>query len=240
MNEANKSSRGRKIVKELVWAIGILLGLGILALLVLWLLLFPWPKVCRNPARYEARITDLENLRTGLVVFPASIPDSARTNGAEFYFWYRDTVFDPEAEIYLRCTYSEADFQAELERLEHYAQSPLPDEWPADSAPWVPNPFLRDERGLFRYPAYIAILGDDFACEYALVTGEREISYVYFAFRHPGEFKKVPADCLPQPFDIVLSSDGDSCNIYYFQLPDEPNFFICNCQRCDEPTESLP
>lgn len=194
--------------------------LAALAVLVgtIWLAFFPLPKISKNPAKYEELLAD-SKLRTGFAAFPPTIPASGLENGAVFYYFYQDTFLDPTGEVFLRCTYSEEDYRAEIDRLEHYALQP-----PTDVNKKIgdlqdePNRFVRDEKGRFSYPAYIAIYADDYACEYALLTGEREISYVYFAFREPGRFRKVPADCLPEPFEKSLNNDEGMYNIYYFKF----------------------
>ena len=198
--------------------IGVLTGLAIVLILFL-VFFFGFPKSSRNLSKYEALLSDRKNLRTGFVAFPAQIPVSALENDPEFYYFYQDTLFDPTAEVYLRCSYDEADFNAELDRLEHY-QHTLQWEGFSDEDS-TPQTFLRDEEGRFSYPAYIAIYGDDHACEYALITGEREITYVYFAFKKPGNFRAVPDDCLPQPFVGHLTREEGQYNIYSFPLHDK-------------------
>lgn len=195
---------------------GVLTGIVIVAFFV-FLFLFGFPHSSRDLSKYETLLAKYTNLRTGFVAFPPSIPHSALENEPEFYFFYQDTLFAPTAEVYLRCTYDETDFNAEIDRLEHYQHTLKGLELEEEPAAQT---FLKDETGRFSYPAYIAILADDNAYEYALVTGEREITYVYFAFREPGKFREVPADCLPEPFVSDLSFDAGGYNIYYFRLKD--------------------
>ena len=232
MKEIGSDRRGKRSRKWIGWLLGVLIALTVLAALygLLCLVMNPPAKVCKNPARYGELLADRKDLETGFVVFPPAIPDSAMENGPEFYYSYETNVFDPEAEVFLRCTYSESDFQAELDRLESYAQELSPDA-AGEEYEHEPHPFVRDERGLFSYPAYIAILADDYAYEYALVTGEREITYVYFAFRSPGEFKAVPADCLPEPFDAFLRRDEGMVNIYYFPKLGATNVYYVEYER---------
>lgn len=188
------------------------------------------PKTIRNPSMYETLLSDRKNLRTGFVVFPPQIPESGLENAPEFYYYYRSDVFDPIAEVFLRCTYSEADYRAELDRLEHYVHQ-LGAERTSET--YEPQCFLKDERGLFSYPAYIAILADDYAYEYALLTGEREITYIYFAFRQPGEFRAVPKDCLPDPFEGSLHRDSGMYNMYVFQDHCSTNYIYTEYDRSD-------
>ena len=195
---------------------GVLTGIAIVVFLV-FLFFFGFPHSSRNLSKYETLLTKYTNLRTVFVVFPPSIPDSALENEPEFYFFYQDTLFAPTAEVYLRCTYDETDYNAEIDRLEHYQHTLKGlevEEKPAAQT------FMKDEEGRFSYSAYIAILADNDAYEYALITGEREITYVYFVFKEPGNFREVPADCLPEPFVSELSPDTGGYNIYRFRLVD--------------------
>ena len=216
MNTNENSSRG--------WGwgclIGVLIVLTILSVFIVFIYKFFWgglPKTSRNLSKYEALLSEKKNLRTGFVVFPAKLPDSAAENESKFYYFYQDTLFDPTAEVYLRCKYSDADYEAELDRLEHYEhklKSDMTDE------SFAPQSFLRDEEGRFSYPAYIAILADDHAYEYALLTGDNEITYVYFAFRKPGTLRAVPDDCLPDPFVGSMRREEGGYNIYSFPSRD--------------------
>ena len=210
-NEKPSRSRGRGCL------VGVLI---VLAILGVFIYMFFWgglPKISRKLSKYEELLSEQRNLRTGFVVFPAKLPDSAKENEAEFYYFYQDTLFDPTAEVYLRCKYSDSDYEAELDRLEHY-QHTL--NWVKHDETVAPQSFLRDEEGRFSYPAYIAILADDYAYEYALLTGDNEITYVYFAFRKPGTLRAVPDDCVPEPFVGSLGQAEGGYNIYYFPSGD--------------------
>ena len=230
MKEKRSERRRKGSVKWIGWLFAVLGVLAFLAVFIYADQKLP-EKTFRDPARYGEIFTDRKDLRTGFVVFPPAIPDSGMENRPEFYYAYWSSVFDPVAEVFLRCTYSESDFRTELDRLEHYAHELSPDR---TSDTYEPHPFHRDERGLFSYPAYIAILADNYAYEYALITGEREITYVYFAFCHPGEFRAVPADCLPEPFEGYLNRDQGMVNIYRFKEHGEKNFYYVEYERSAE------
>ena len=213
-NEKPSRSRGRGCL------IGVLIVLAILGAFGIFIYKFFFgglPKISRNLSKYEELLSEQRNLRTGFVVFPAKLPDSAKENDTKFYYFYQDTLFDPTAEVYLRCKYSDTDYEAELDRLEHYEHT-LKSDMTNDS--FAPQSFLRDEEGRFSYPAYIAILADDYAYEYALLTGGNEITYVYFAFRKPGTLRAVPKDCLPDPFVGSLKREEGGYNIYFFPSGD--------------------
>lgn len=68
-----------------------------------------------NIADYDKRLE--QNIYGDLRIFPQEIVESA--SEIEYYYYYRNTIFDPTCQIYLRCTYADADYQAEIERLQN-------------------------------------------------------------------------------------------------------------------------
>lgn len=226
--------KSRRTGRRMGCLIGFLSGIAIVIILI-FAFLFGFPRSSRNVAKYQKLLTEYKDLRTGFVAFPAEIPSSGLENDPEFYFFYQDTMFDPTAEVYLRCTYDETDFNAELDRLENYRQTVSSTfQNTVGEEAYEPKPFKRDEDGLFSYPAYIAILADDHAYEYALITGEREITYVYFAFKRPGIFREVPDDCLPDPFVGHLDWEEGQYNIYYFRAKDKNHLGVLSYERSGE------
>jgi hypothetical protein len=85
----------------------------------------------------------------------------------------------------------------------------------------------------FSVPAYIAEYNEDCAYEYAAVTGPREITYVYLAFRYPDQVAQVPAAALPTGYEQFYTRNGprisepkDSYDIYEFLSPDKDGKMI--------------
>ena len=193
---------------------GLATAIGLIVIFVLLFFFGGFPDVYRKPAKYEEAL-NAHFVHTGFLVFPEEIPASGLEADPEFYYFFQDTWNWPTVEVFLRCTYSDADFAAELERLEgakkvtEYGEKQL----------------MRDEEGRFSFPAYIAILDQSNRAEYALITGDREITYVYYCFRKPGSFRAVPDDCLPEPFQAGNGGIAAGFSVYMFQDPQNPNTY---------------
>lgn len=187
---------------------------------------------CKDVSRYPEILSEHPNLRTGYLVFPKRIPDGS-LNDAEFFFYEADDIFDPSAEIVLRCTYHDADFAGEIERLEKLVKT----------SPAGEKPILKDDGTRFSVPAYIAEYADDYSFEYAAVTGQREITYVYLSFRPVYKLEAVPVPGLPLDYpnygEHPAGSESrgrepkDSYNIYEFLSTDKDG----NPIRCISYTE---
>lgn len=169
-----KKERERKRIIGII--AGIIAGtLTIFAAAIVFLLLVFFggpPEVITDVNRYEEALSKYSNLRTGFIVFPESIPDNAQN--VEFYFWYQDTWNTPTCQVYLQCIYNDEEYARELERLDSTEKV-----YDSDA-----KKLLYDGTGRFNYPAYLAIDGTWHSYEYALLTGENQITYVYLAFVH--------------------------------------------------------
>lgn len=179
--------------------------------------------LCRDAARFPEVFAEHPYLRTGYIVFPKTIPASGLANGAEFYDYASDDFLDPTAEIVLCCGYDDTDFANEIKRLENTVKT----------SPEGKKPILIDDGSRFSVPAYIAEYNEDFAYEYAAVTGPREITYVYLAFRYPDQLDQVPAAALPTRYEQFYTRNGprssepkDNYNINEFLSPDKDGKMI--------------
>ena len=177
----------------------------------------------RDVSQYLGVFAEHPYLRTGYIVFPNPIPVSGISNGAEFFDYAYNAFLDPTAEIILRCTYDDADFAGEIERLENLVKS----------SPAGGKPLLKDDGTRFSVPAYIAEYAENFSYEYAAVTGPREITYVYLAFRYPDEIEALPAAALPLNYALYHARNGahasdpkDSYNVYEFLSTDNGGHVI--------------
>lgn len=217
MNSEDRVKRSRRTGRRMGCLTGVISALAIL-LGIIFLLRFQDVEKTDDLAKYETLLSDPRDLKTRFAVFPLHIPESGLENDPDFFYFFDLGSFKSSAEIYLRCTYGEEDFNAEVSRLENALLEPEPD-WELVSD--EPHIFRRDEEGRFSYPAYIAVLADDYSYEYALITGEREITYVFYAFISPGRSRAIPRDCLPDPCNECLDRDEDGYNIYYFHIRDE-------------------
>ena len=164
---------GKKKFFIVMIAGGIVGGMTLLALLVILALYFLFggsPEVTEDITQYEEMLVKYENIHTGFITFPEKLPESA--SDTSFYFSFQDTWDDPTCEVFLQCTYSPEDYAAEVARLD-------------ETKKVFPNKeltLLRDDVGVFNYPAYIAVDKMDYSYEYALLTGDNQITYVFVSF----------------------------------------------------------
>ena len=207
-------------------AIGILAGLVvgaitvIAAIYILILVIFfggP-PKVTKGIEKYEQTMKEnttreYGKARTEFLTFPKKVPESAFEQESKpvFYNSFQDTWDDPTYEVYLKCQYSDEDYQAEIERLKSVEKTYSEYDGRKQS-------LLYDDSDRFKYPAYIAIDHHDNAYEYALDLGDDSIAYIYTAYKNSEKnLKKIPREYLPSDYDESLSGD----NAFYFNIWDE-------------------
>jgi len=202
----------QKSEKKKLWTgilVGVIVGCVTLAAAGAVFLLFAIfggpPKVIKDIDKYEEALALCSGQRTGFIVFPEQIPEALEEE--DFYFSYQDSFGSPTVEAFLQCTYSEEAYRAEVERLENtYKQygSKI-------------STLLKEEGERYPYPAYIAVDGLWSGYEYALLTGERQITYIYIAYRDANTLKKVEAEYLPEGFhenQTNLGPDHDGYCIY--------------------------
>lgn len=227
----------QKSQKKKIW-IGILIGvvIGVVTLVALFavfigLVLFGEPpKVIKDMDKYEEALELCMGQRTGFITFPEQIPESAEDE--DFYFFYQDTWNTPTVEAFLQCTYSEEDYLAEVERLENTSKrygSKV-------------STLLKDEGENYPYPAYIALDGLWSGYEYALLTGERQITYIYISCKSSASLKKVELQYLPNGFEenqTKLESDYDGYSIYLVRTEVWGNGEIAGWE-CDYTREAVP
>lgn len=103
-----------------------------------------------------------------LFTFPEELPESAEPE--TYVYRYGDRLFDPECQIFLECTYGVEDFQAELERLGRLRN-------------------LEYNTEDFQYPAYVKTNSREHCFEYALVTDEDTIVYVFLQYMRRDEIR---------------------------------------------------
>ncbi len=182
----------QKFQRKKLWK-GILIGavltfftVFVLITVFLWLFFTGGPaKTTKDLKRYE-EIFEL-SMNSGLIIFPEHISDKAVQT--DFYSYYRDMFGSPSYEIYLQCTYEPEEYQAEIERLENTYKKYAGTE----------RRLLKDTEGKYNYPAYIAIENHHYSYEYALITGENQITYISVSGRDK-EKVKFSKDYLPEDF----------------------------------------
>lgn len=194
----------KKIGKGIL--IGILLTIATLFTLVfvfLYFVFFGGPaKVTRDIKDYEEVLSN-PYAQTGYIIFPEKIPEGVIET--EFYNSFRDTWNSPTLQTYLTCVYDMETYQKEIDRLEHTSKTY------GDKK----KKLLRDEKKKFQYPAYIAVENAAHKYEYALLTGENQITYISTSFIDK-ENVKFSEDYLP--YDFMTEEGrafGSGYSIYY-------------------------
>ena len=166
MNQTKK----KKIEKGFLIGIGVtFLTLYVLGALFVWLFFTGGPaKVTKDISRYK-EIFGWSTV-SGMLVFPEEV--SEEVIDTDFYYSFRDTLNTPTYQIYLQCTYEPKAYEEEIARLENVHKIYGGTE----------KKLLRDENQKYQYPAYIAIENHHDLYEYALVTGENQITYIATAY----------------------------------------------------------
>lgn len=149
----------------------VLLAAGVSGLLLL--MLFGGEKTESKDIAMYNKISDYY-IHSGFMAFPETIPKSAEN--VEFYFYHKDSFGSPTCEVYLQCDYSKEDYQAEIARLENTYKSY-----------GKQTKTLKKTEKMFSYPAYVAVYSHNGEFEYALLTGENQITYIYTAYRTKDE-----------------------------------------------------
>lgn len=136
---------------------------------------------------------------SGLKVFP----DQIDVEGTEkYYYSYQDKFLDSSAQIYLRCVYSEEEFQKELDRL---SQASLSHEGEVH--------MLQYNTTNYKAPAYEAIRAADHCYEYALLDeSEGIIEYIFLQFTPEKEIV-FDQSSLPDGYE---KDEKNPYNIYAF------------------------
>lgn len=194
--------------KKKIWigiAIGSVISVLTLGTLFVVLMIFFFlggpPKVVKDIDQYS-QVIQSENLHTGLIVFPGEIPAAAQD--VDFYFYFQDTWNTPTIEVYLQCTYDEETYGEEVLRLENTQKS----------YGSTVRTLIKEEN--YPYPAYVAVDGDNHTFEYALLSGERQITYISVIYKDTAALDKVEAKYLPKDYDYRMNYMGgyDGYNIY--------------------------
>lgn len=194
----------KRIIKGIL--IGAALTIVTLAVgLFVLVYLFFWggpAKETRDIEDYE-KVLSYPYIQTAYIVFPEELPEG--TLETEFYSYYRDTFGSPTIQTYLKCVYDEETYKEEICRLENTSKKYANKE----------KRLLRDTEQKFQYPAYIAVENAAHRYEYALLTGDNEITYINTAWVER-EHMKCPQEYLPYDFMTEEGREfGSGYSIYY-------------------------
>ena len=189
---------------------GILIGAALtIVTLVVGLFVLVYFFLWGGPAKETRDIEDYEKvlsypyIQTAYIVFPEELPEG--TLETEFYSYYRDTLGSPTIQTYLKCVYDEETYKEEIRRLENTSKKYANRE----------KRLLRDSEQKFQYPAYIAVENAAHKYEYALLTGDNEITYINTAWVER-DHMKCPKEYLPYDFMTEEGREfGSGYSIYY-------------------------
>lgn len=205
MNKESKKGLGIGLAVGIITCI---LVLGILFVMFVIRMFMGEQTIITDVAKYEETLAEYSHVEehTGYIVFPERIADSA--TDVDFYFSH-EIFFAGSAimEVYLQCTYEDSDYQTEIERLENtYKQY---------GATRKELLYVEDR---FAYPAYMAVDGHSGEYEYALLTGENQITYVFTSFFREEGMEKIPKEYIPYEFEDMsrtLEETVDNYSIYF-------------------------
>lgn len=147
---------------------------------------------------------------SNLDVFPEQIPDEG--TDAEYYFEYKDEIFDPYYQIYLKCTYDTPTYSDEVKRLSQIKESYQ-----------GITQKIRYNTEDFEYPAFVAIYGDDGCYEYALLDENNQtIIYIFTQWAKADDIKIKNAYL---PYNFMVGTDH-AFSIYMFDLGDGGRYVV--------------
>lgn len=167
-----------------------------------------------NYGIYQGHVEgEKEGLRSGLYIFPKEISVNARDT--EFLYSCGARGFGVDYQQFLKCTYSEEEYQAEIDRLKN-----IKCEMHTRKGTVVNHVDYSDTK--FNCPAYITAYGGNHIYEYALLNEETNtIIYVYLQTISNDKvaFSK---EYLPKEYQdgkqLLNEENIDRTNIYYSYL----------------------
>ena len=152
---------------------------------------------------------------SNLYIFPTQMPESARIDS--YYYYYRDTIFDPTCQIYLEYSLSKADFDSEVLRL-----SKISERYENENYKGIENSIVYDTKN-FMYPAYVTIFNNNNCYEYALLNEEEcKIICVFTQFI---AYNDVKFDKKYLQMDFKNKKSSRSFNIYYYYSENGDGYF---------------
>lgn len=147
---------------------------------------------------------------SNLDIFPEQIPDKG--TDTQYYFEYKDEIFDPYYQIYLKCTYDTPTYSDEVKRL-----AQIKENYQGITQK------IRYNTEKFEYPAYVAIYGDDGCYEYALLDEDNQtIIYIFTQWANADDIKFENA-YLPHNY---MADTEDTFSIYMFDLGDGGRYVV--------------
>ncbi len=143
-------------------------------------------------------------MMSDLLIFPDVIE---KDNIDDYYYFYREYLFGAKCQVYLKCTYNDAQFVEEKERL---ANINIETNWDAkNESKYDDNSFI--------YPAYVLSNGLENTYEYALLDESNHS--IYYIFLHDISQNGVKFNDELLPNDYQYASDTKELfNIHMFDV----------------------
>ncbi|UWG95564.1 hypothetical protein LPY66_11600 [Dehalobacter sp. DCM] len=194
---------GKKPQKIVIISVASIIAFMLLGISSVYFFIYGGPPVKTSDIEDYGVFEDFKGY-SNLYIFPTQMPESTRIDS--YYYYQRDTLFDPTCQIYLEYSLSKADFDAEVSRLskitekfdhEHYKNSV--------------NNIVYDTKH-FKYPAYVTIFNYDpiILYEYALINEESHKIICIFVQGVGADDVKFDQKYLPDGFGDDKSSGGFS------------------------------
>lgn len=172
------------------------------------------PKTTQDISKYEEAISRRSDVCSAFVVFPEGIPNGAIN--VDFDYYIRE-AFSSKIEVFLQCQYDVDTYKAEVERLSNTSIQ----HGGVHIVNYPKRELMKDTKGKFNYEAFIAVENVNGAYEYALLTGENEITYICAIHQQP---RKVRFDKKYLPNDYYDTMDKYS--IYWKDFEGTQSMYV--------------
>ena len=177
--------------------------------ILLSVIIFTWLCITGGFPTKTSNINDYGKFKdfngySNLYIFPKNMPSSAQIDS--YYYYYRDTMFDPTCHIYLEYSLSKDYFNAEVSRLSNISET-----FENENYKDIENKIVYNTSN-FIYPAYITIFNNNHCYEYALIDKENfKIICVFTQFIN---YNDVKFDKKYLPTASNNEKDNESFSIY--------------------------
>ncbi len=201
VQKKSSKDKTRKIV------IGIIVGSILTILTIITLLVYLVVRILAGETTSSTDVADYQYIfelsnNSGLNIFPEEITSDM----SDIDFRYQETVYfvgTPLASAFLQTTYTPDAYVAEVKRLESIRKVYGGTEKTA----------LRDVENRYPYPAYITVDNHLNQYEYALLTGENQITYIYTCI-YGAEDVGFATEYLPVDYMVPQEEWGAGYSIY--------------------------
>lgn len=201
----NKKDKEKLIVGIVIGAVVSFVLISSVVVAFFIAVLFGGEKTYRTDLEYyDEMVNDCEYMNCGFITFPEQIDDNMIN--AEFYFSSQDTFNAPASEVILECEYDDAAYEKEVERLENIKKQYGNEV----------RTIIKYDGDKFQYPAYVAMEAYNNGYEYALLTENNKIVYIYTMYKTSDQLEKIDLKYLPSDYDTSQQENepGEGYSIY--------------------------